>query len=164
MLAYINIQTFKKLIIVFWAVWWLIALWTDVVGGLAHLGLLNATWAPDSNFPFLVSSLEMYYAPLWLVTSLFIGIILWSLLSTLSFLWASWAIFCGRVDWMRRAEVAFIISLSYWMAFFLADQIVMKFDLEENHMVQGGFQFLTFLALYLLPPCRDGSVVNLAKS
>ena len=27
----------------------------------------------------------------------------------------------------------------------------MNFQLEQNHMVQGGFQLLTFLALHLLP-------------
>jgi hypothetical protein len=146
-----NNVLFKKIIILFWTLWWLIALWTDIVGSLAHLGLLQATWAPDTNYPFLKSSLAMYHAPEWLVATFFVGILLWSLLSTLAFCWASFGLGQGNVVWMRRARAAFIISLTYWLAFFLADQMVMKFDLEENHMVQGGFQLLTFLALYLLP-------------
>lgn len=144
-------QFFKKIIILFWTFWWLIALWTDVVGGLAHLGMLKATWAPDTNYPFLAASLTMYHAPAWLVTFLFVGILLWSLLSTVAFCWASIGLKKNPQIWMRRAQIAFIISLTYWLAFFIADQIVMKFDLEENHMVQGGFQLLTFLSLYLLP-------------
>ncbi|MEP3278328.1 MAG: hypothetical protein ABJN26_00090 [Stappiaceae bacterium] len=47
-------------------------------------------------------------------------------------------------------DSAFIISLGLWFAFFLADQIFLKFDLEQNHMVQGGFQLLCFFALYVL--------------
>ena len=146
---------FKKIIIIFWTLWWLIALWTDIVGAFAHLGMLNATWAPDTNYPFLKESLKMYNAPEWLVALLFTGIILWSLISTIAFCWASASLTQNADIWMQRARVAFIISLSYWMAFFLADQIVMKFDLEQNHMVQGGFQFLTFLALYLFPKNPD---------
>ena len=33
--------------------------------------------------------------------------------------------------------------------------MVMKFDLEENHMVQGGFELLTFSSLYLLPEDKN---------
>lgn len=144
-------ESFKKIIILFWTAWWLIALWTDLVGAGAHLGILNASWAPDTNYPFLADSLRMYAVPAWLVTILFLGIIAWSLASTAAFVWASAALKRTPSVWMKRAQIAFIISLTYWMAFFLADQLVMKFDLEENHMVQGGFQLLSYLALYMLP-------------
>lgn len=149
---FIDIELFKKIIIFFWAIWWLIALWTDVVGGLAHLGILTASWAPDSNYPFLVQSLKMYHAADWVAATFFIGILVWSSLATVAFFWASSGVITQKSKiWMRRAQIAFVISLTYWLAFFIADQMVMKFDLEENHMVQGGFQLLTFLALYLLP-------------
>ncbi|QRN04972.1 hypothetical protein GH742_14485 [Legionella sp. MW5194] len=145
------ITGFKKITILFWFVWWLIALWTDVVGLLAHNGWLIKSWAPDTNYPFLVESLKMYAVPAWVSQWSFAGIILWSFLSTLAFGWTALALFQPTSGWMRRADWAFIISLSYWLAFFLADQLVMKFELEENHMVQGGFQLLTYLSLYLLP-------------
>lgn len=135
----------------FWAIWWLIASWTDISGGLAHLGILQASFAPDTNYPFLVNSLKMYHVPEWLPFLLFIAIIGWSLVSTIAFFWATFAWSKTRKIWLRRAQIAYIISLVFWLSFFLADQLVMKFDLEENHMVQGGFELLTFLALYLLP-------------
>lgn len=142
---------FKKIIIVFWTIWWLIAFWTDLVGGLAHLGYLHASWAPDTNYPGLVKSLVMYHVPMWVPLLFFIGILVWSLLSTLFFIYATIGLHQPKPIWLARARLAFIISLTYWLAFFLADQTVMKFDLEENHMVQGGFQLLTFFAMYLLP-------------
>jgi hypothetical protein len=148
--VYMN-DLFKKIIILFWALWWLIAFWTDIVGALAHMGWLVAAWAPDTNYPFLAESLKMYSVPVWLVDILFAGIIAWSLLSTLAFCWAAVSLNGKKEVWMQRAKIAFNISLTFWMAFFLADQVTMKFDLEQNHMVQGGFELLTFLTLYILP-------------
>ena len=54
-------------------------------------------------------------------------------------------------SWRERVNAAFIISLGLWFAFFISDQVVMMFDLEQNHMVQGGFQLLTFMAIHFLP-------------
>lgn len=147
----INNELFKKMIILFWALWWLIALWTDVIGGLAHLGVLTARWAPDTNYPFLVSALKLYNVPYWVAPTLFFSIILGCLVSAIAFLWASLSLRKSPTIWMQRAKVAFILSLSFWLAFFLADQMVFKFDLEENHMVQGGFELLCFFAMYVLP-------------
>ncbi len=146
------LSNFKKILVVFWSVWWLIALWTDIVGAMSHMGWLAADWAPDTNYPFLVSSLKMYSPPVWLTPILFIGIMSWSLISTLAFIYASVKVWTqGLKPAMRYIEIAFVVSLSYWLAFFIADQLIMKFDLEENHMVQGGFQLLTFLCFYCLP-------------
>ncbi len=147
----LNNQIFKKIIVIFWSIWWLIALWTDIVGGLAHWLNWQFSWAPDLNYPFLISSLKMYPLPAWVPFWLFIGIIVWSLLSTALFCWASIGIISKNKHWFSRTQTAFIVSLSYWLSFFIADQLVMNFNLEQNHMVQGGFQLLTFLALYLLP-------------
>lgn len=147
----INNTFFKKALILFWTLWWLIALWTDITGGLAHFGVLNESWTPDTNYPFLASALKLYHAPDWLVTTLFIGILIGSLVSTLAFCHASLNLTKHETIWLNHAKVAFIISLIFWLTFFTADQIVLKFDLEENHMVQGGFELLSFFALYILP-------------
>ena len=142
---------FKKIIIVFWTMWWLLALWTDLVGVLAHLGYIQATWAPDGNYPVLVRSLQMYHVPDWFPVLCFAAIILWLVASTYSFGVASFALAKSKTQWMPLAERAFVISLSFWLAFFLCDQLIMDFNLEENHMVQGGFQLLTYLALHVIP-------------
>ncbi len=150
----IDNDVFKKLIILFWAFWWFTTLWTDVVGLLTHFNILHSSWAPDHNYPHLVDSLKMYQVQDWIPLVLIIGIILWTLLATLAFIWASSGLTKTQEVWMHRAEIAFIISLSYWLAFFLADQLVNKYELEQNHMVQGGFQLLTYFALYLLPNAK----------
>lgn len=148
----LNNLHFKKIIVLFWTAWWLIALWTDIVGALNHYNILKASWAPDVNFPMLVKSLRMYHPPDWLPTLFYFGIIICSCVVTISFSFASLScIKDAKKIWMRRAEVAFILGLTYWFMFLLADQCVMDFALEENHMVQAGFHLLTFIALYCLP-------------
>lgn len=151
MQLYINDYHFKKIIILFWTFWWLIALWTDVIGGLSHLHLIEASFAPDTNYPFLVSSLAMYHPPQWLPALFYIGIVCWSALSFASFAYATAALRQNESLWHQRATIAFIISLTYWFAFLLADQMIMNFDLEENHMVQAGFELLTFFYFFLHP-------------
>lgn len=150
-MRYLNTDFLNKLLVHFWFLWWLIAFWTDMVGALAHVGVLHEPWAPDTNYPFLTSSLSMYGVPAFVVGMLFIGIILWSAINTIAFFIAALHIHRRPNTWRASACSAYVLSLSFWLAFFLADQLVMKFDLEQNHMVQGGFEFLCLLALYLLP-------------
>ncbi len=143
---------FKYTIVLFWCIWWLIAFWTDIIGAAAHLKILRASWAPDTNYPFLTQSLQMYNVPAWVPTFFYIGIIILSGICFVLFLRAC----CYKYNqnqaiWLERVNIAFIISTIYWLLFFLADQAVMKFDLEENHMVQGGFGLLCYLAVHILP-------------
>ncbi len=147
----LNNECLKKTTIIFWTFWWLIALWTDITGALAHFKMLNASWAPDINYSNLEHSLRMYNVPAWLSLVLFIGILVYSVIATAFFCWASLGLRRDYKVWINRANRAHIVALTYWFLFFLADQVVMKFDLEQNHMVQGGFQLLTFFLLYLLP-------------
>jgi len=146
----VSTMNFKKTLIIFWAIWWTIAFWTDISGGLKHLGILHASWIFDGNYPFLTKSLALYSMPQWFVTFLYLGIIFWSLLSAGWFWYASLAINNAKALWMRRAHQAFIISMTFWLVFFLADQMIMNFDLEQNHMVQGGFELLSWMAIALL--------------
>ncbi|MEM7225285.1 MAG: hypothetical protein AAF495_20070 [Pseudomonadota bacterium] len=147
----ISIGAFKRIILLFWAIWWLLAFLTDAIGALKEIGAVAAPWLPHTNYPSLVESLAPYQVPGWLPPLLFAGIIAWSFASTLLFAQAAATPREPAERWRRRVNNAFIVSLSLWLAFFIADQIVMKFALEQNHMVQGGFQLLTFLAIHLVP-------------
>lgn len=150
----ISMSTFKRAILVFWALWWLVAFLTDVLGGLQKIGVIGATGLPLTNYSFLVKSLAMYHVPGWLPAVFFVGIVAWSGLSTLLFALAAATPPQPAARWRQRMNTAFILSLGLWLVFFLADQVILNFDLEENHMVQGGFQLLTFMAMYVLPDER----------
>ena len=142
---------FKQALVAFWAVWWAIAFLTDFIGGLNELGLTSTRWFAGENYPFLRKTLAPYGIPTALATLLFVGIIAWSFLSTILFTIAAITPIRQRARWLRRVDTAFIASLGFWLAFFLSDQIFLKFNLEQNHMVQGGFQLLCYLAIHLLP-------------
>lgn len=146
---------FKKSIILFWTLWWFIALWTDVVGALAHLNWLKKSWAVDANYPFLVKSLKLYSPPDWLPAILYAGIIAWLLFITVLFIYTCLSLNQSYTIWLKRAERAFFVSLALWMAFLIGDQLTMQYETEQNHMVQAGFQWLTFLSLYWLPEATE---------
>lgn len=149
-----SISFFKWVIVAFWALWWLIAFLTDVAGGLKELGVFSPVWLSSTNYQFMLQTLAPFGAPHWLSAVFFIGIIAWSGTSTVLLARAALTPMQPQSRWKQRVNAGFIVSLGLWFAFYLADQVVMKFDLEENHMVQGGFQFLCFMALHLLPDDR----------
>ncbi len=145
---HISNSLFKRIIVLFWGFWWFIAFLTDLLGGLEHLKLIDLSLNVDVNYPFLVKSLTPFSPPQWIPVCLFILLSFWMLISCLLFFWAS---VTSKTRWLRIANTAFVVSLSLWLALFIADQIIMNFELEANHMIQGGFQLLCFFALYLLP-------------
>ncbi len=147
----ISIRSFKKFIILFWLVWSTVAFLTDFLGGLKHTGVISYSWVPDLNYPYLASSLEIYNTPPFVVAVLFWGIVIWLFLNVIVFLRAAFTSMASRERWMRNVDAAFIISMGLWLAFFIADLIVMKFDLLQNHMVQGSFQLLTWFLIHFLP-------------
>ena len=148
---FVSLTAFKKILIFFWFLWWLIAFLTDFTGAMYQLGWIADSWIPHSNYPYLVKTLSIYDPPTPLPPFLFAGIICWSFLSTVFFGLAAMTSMSSRERWLSRVNQAFIVSLSLWLAFFIADQIVMQFDLEQNHMVQAGFQLLTFISIHTLP-------------
>jgi hypothetical protein len=142
---------FKQFVVVFWFLWWVCALWTDIIGAVAHFGNFQASWAPDINYPYLVKAVAMYNVVELVPIILYAGIILLSGISCILFFRAVISLTKPYEIWMKKAQSAFIFTLGFWILFFLADQIVMKYMEEQNHMVQGGFELLTYLALYILP-------------
>ena len=108
----ISIDAFKRIILLFWALWWLLAFLTDALGALVAVGALAASWLPHTNYPFLVDTLAPYHVPEWLPPLLFAGIIAWSFASTILFVIAATTPRQPAVRWYRRVNSAFIVSLS----------------------------------------------------
>ena len=57
------------------------------------------------------------------------GIIGWSLLSTVLLAVAASTPLEPKLRWLQRVNTALIVSLALWLTFFIADQVVMKFGL-----------------------------------
>jgi len=146
---FINNQFFKKVIIIFWSIWWLTIIWTDSVSVLSHLGYLTSPWAIDRYSSF-VEILNIYSLPFWVDALLYLSIILWSILLTILFFFTALNLRKETFVWMKYAKISFILSMILWFMLILADQIIMKYDIENLHMIQGGFQLICFLSLYIL--------------
>lgn len=76
---------FKQALVAFWTVWWAMAFLTDLIGGLKVLGLTSTVWFAGGNYQFLRDTMAPFGVPAWMVVSMFVGIIAWSLLSTVVF-------------------------------------------------------------------------------
>lgn len=136
---------FCKFLPFYWLFWWATALWTDVTGAMKVVGLIDAKWAYADNYHFLVKSLHMYSIPSWLPAVFLILIIMSLAAVTAVFAMACYLQIKQRPQWETWTVYAFMLSLCLWMGFFIADQLIMNFDLEQNHMVQGGFEMLCFI-------------------
>jgi hypothetical protein len=129
---------------VYWLLWWASALWTDVTGALKVLGVLTAPWAYAENYHFLVKSLQMYSPPNWLPVVFLCAILSCLTLITLIFARACYLQCRKSAQWVVWTVYGFVASQGLWMLFFLADQLILNFSLEQNHMVQASFQLLCF--------------------
>lgn len=144
------IQKFKQMTVFTWALWWSIALATDFTEALQDFGWLQLRWHAE-NYPFLVTTLSKYGLPEWVSLVCYVGIILWMIGLTILFWRAAITPYAQRATWLSRVNLAFTVGLGLWFAFYLADQLVLDFSLEQNHMVQGNAMFISFIALYVLP-------------
>ena len=111
---------FKRIIVVFWALWWMLAFLTDFLGGLYLLNVFTEPWVPHSNYPAVVTSLVQYDAPNWLPAVFFVGIIAWSLLSALAFIVAALTPAQPSQRWRERiiwCKAAFSYSPSWRFTF-----------------------------------------------
>ncbi|MEM7444172.1 MAG: hypothetical protein AAF414_12680 [Pseudomonadota bacterium] len=146
-----SIGMFKRLIVVTWALWWVIAFLTDFLGAFENLGWASFGWLQNGNYPAIVQAIAPFDPPSWLSVFLFAGVICWSFLSAVFLSIAALAPSRPRERWMALANIGFVISMAEWFAFLIADQIVQEYDLEGNHMEQAGVQLLCFIALHILP-------------
>jgi hypothetical protein len=132
---------------VYWLAWWSCQLWIDVTGSMRSMGWIDAPWGYLGNYHFLVQSLEIFSVPNWFPGLLLLIIIIWLAIICLLFLLATINLIRVGDRWIFWTNHAFICSFLLWMAFFIADQLVLHFDVEQNHMVQASFEFLCFLFL-----------------
>lgn len=140
---------FKQIMLLTWTLWWSIAFATDFLEALQRLGWFKLSWL-SVNYPFLLTTLAKYGVPTIFAIVFYVGIILCLLIITILF----WQVLLTPVhhsQWQTRVDRAFIVSLSLCFAFYLADQLVLDFTLEQNHMVQGSMLFISYLAFYILP-------------
>jgi len=136
----------KRALLAFWAAW------LNLLDGLKARGLLAASWPfASGNYGFLSATTARYGPPAWLNAVLFLGVIAWEGASAALF-WLAWWTFRrppGAGTGWRYA--AFTSALCLWLAFAVADEVFIAYEVEGTHLRLFMAQLLTLLAVELLP-------------
>jgi hypothetical protein len=142
----------KQGIVLFWAVWLLVAFFANAFDGLKALKIMRQGWKfASGNYALMTETTRKYHLPAWCTGLLFLGVVLWQGLSALLF-WYAFSTFHGmRFPGLRTLDMAFLVSLALWAAFMIADEIFMAYDAEATHMRIFIAQLLSLLVLHLLP-------------
>ena len=138
-------KTLKSGVLLFWAAWFTIVLFTNVCDALKAGRVLPAGWTLSSgNWELMLKITAVHATPVAIVGLMFLGVIAWEAVAGLLF-WRAWA--AGG----RGGVVAFVVGLALWATFALADEVFMAYAIEAVHLRLFGLQLLSVLALRLLP-------------
>jgi hypothetical protein len=138
-------RTLKSGVLLFWAVWFTIALLTNVCDALKAGRVLPASFTLSSgHWELMLKITAVHATPVALVGVMFLCVIAWEAVAGVLF-WRAWA--AGG----RGGVMAFVVGLALWAAFVLADEVFLAYTIEPVHLRLFGLQLLSVLALRLLP-------------
>ena len=153
----LNFDVFylKRATLLFWCFYFILVVASNLTDGLVAAGWLPASFAFKSgNYDMVKSVVQIYGTPEWLVAVLFLGVMIWEG-------WAAWLFwrayrFLGRSASDRKQAIyqAFTVSIILWFTFILMDELFVAFnvaDLEKTHLLLLATQFISLLAVELLP-------------
>jgi hypothetical protein len=145
----------KRALLLGWAVWLSVVLASNVADAARALGLLDDSWAfASGNYRFLAETTARYGPPAWLNGLLFAGVIGWEGTAAVLF-WRCWLRFPGTGQGGRQGlYAAFTAGLTLWLAFLVADEVFITYDVEGTHLRLFTAQLASLVAIELLP--EDG--------
>lgn len=136
----------KRCLLLFWAIWLTVVFATNALDGAKALGWLRENWAfASGNYRFLVETTARYGTPAWLDGLLFLGVICWEGTGAVLF-WLAWLRFSER-----RVYAAFVVSLTLWSAFAIADEVFIAYAVEGTHLRLFTAQLVSLLSIACLP-------------
>ena len=141
----------KLAILAFWAAWFTIVLATNLFGALRAAGRLPAEWKfASKNYELVVKAVSLYEAPAWVPRLLFAGVMAWQL-GTAALFWYALASSCaeGVLD-MAAVNAACGAGILLWAAFMVADEITLKYAMEQPHELLFIAQLASLLAMHLI--------------
>jgi len=147
-----DLFSFKLGLLAFWGLWFMSACITNLCDSFRVGGILNKTWPfASGNFKSLTDAMQVWSPPRWFPWLLFLGVVCWQFLAAL---WFGRAVISSVMKGSMDLDIinsAFTLALGLWVAFMLADEILKQYDTEHNHMLFFMAQFLSFMAVYVLP-------------
>lgn len=140
----------KPALLAFWATWFSIVLLTNIFSAMKAAGKLPPSWKfASKNYEMVVKAVSRYEAPAWVPRLLFAGVIAWQLAAAVLF-WRALACWgtAGMPD-MAAANTAFAAGILLWAAFMIADEITLKYAMEQPHELLFIAQLASLVAMHL---------------
>jgi len=142
----------KLAILAFWAAWFAIVFLTNLFGALRAAGILPPEWKfASKNYEMVQKAVSIYGPPAWIARFLFAGVLAWQFLAACLFAWALQASVVAGTIAMTSADLAFTTGILLWAAFMIADEITIKYAMEQPHELLFIAQVACVLALHSLP-------------
>ena len=144
-------MTLKLLLLLFWATWFSIVFATNAFGLMKAAGVLPATWRfASGNYDMVVKAVSIYGPPAWVPRLLFLGVIAWQMLAAALFWYAVAASGAAGFVIMPLADAALATGILLWAAFMIADEITIKYAMEQPHELLFIAQAGTLLVMHLI--------------
>lgn len=151
---FLGLATLKRALLGFWALYLAIVLASNLTDALKALGVLPDAWAfASGNFALVAQVTDIYAVPAFVDAVLFAGVLAWEAAAAWLF-WRAFQRFRSVADGLPAVYAAFTASIGLWMAFILADEFFIAYDvagLEATHMGLLSAHLLSLLAVRLLP-------------
>jgi len=140
----------KRLLLLFWALYFTLVTSSNVCDALRALAVLEESWPfASGNFRMITDATARYGASRPINLALFAGVIAWEGVSAVLFARAAYR-FRGRNE-LPGVRLALAVGLGLWAAFILADEMVFTFKFEETHVRLLIATLATWLVMELIP-------------
>ncbi|ARG97214.1 hypothetical protein [Legionella micdadei] len=136
-------------ILLFYALWFLIACVTNVINLLNALDIINAWKFNSGNLLALKNLIFKFDASYLLLGLLFISGVFVQAFSSMLFFLASFAFWRERNKW-KLINLAFAISMMLWAAFVIIEEIFIDYSYEPTHLRLLALELVSLLAFHLL--------------
>ena len=145
-----SLHFLKLAVLAFWGAWFTIVCATNLFGALKAAGKLPPEWKfASKNYEMVVKAVSLYRAPAWVPKLLFAGVIAWQFGAAALFWYAlasSGA--AGSLD-MAAVNAACAAGILLWAAFMVADEITLKYAMEQPHELLFIAQLASLLVMHL---------------
>ena len=140
----------KLALLLFWATWFSIVFLTNVFSAAKAAGRLPASWKfASQNYEMVVKAVSRYQAPAWVPRFLFLGVMAWQLAAAAFFWYALGSSWAGGMLDMPAVNAACGAGILLWAAFMIADEITLKYAIEQPHELLFIAQLASLVVMHL---------------
>jgi len=146
-----SIPFLKLALLAFWAAWFAIVFLTNLFGALRAAGMLAPGWKFASrNYEMVQKAVSLYGPHAGMARFLFLGVLAWQFAAFCLFAWALQASLALGGIALPQADAAFAAGILLWAAFMIADEITIKYAMEQPHELLFIAQVASLLVFHVL--------------